>query len=147
MNCINRFFYQSLIVSLMIFLSGCSREPKIWLYNFSGASVNISYPGQQILIEHEDASLFKNWGAKRNTLEPYDLKVGFGENSFCYFLQRITIGGYAQYDTSKKLVLRLRLDQDKSISVYKANGDFNSRSPLGIQPKGYPSQPERCPND
>lgn len=147
MNYINKLILQLLSVGLLISLAGCSKESKLWLHNFSGESIDISYPEQQISIESEGSALLKNWGAKRNTLEPYNLKIEFGESSFCYILRRITVGGYGQYEGPATLVLRFRLDQNKTISVYGANGEFYSNNPVGIQPQGYPALPEACPSE
>lgn len=146
MNYINKFSCQFLIVSLIVLLVGCSRESKLWLYNFSGSSVTAFYPRQQVVIGNEDGSLLEDWGTKKNTLEPYNLKIEFDEGSFCYILHRVTVGGYGEYDKSNKLVLRFRLDQNKNISVYKVDGEFNSHNSVGLQPKGYPAVPEACPN-
>lgn len=146
MNYIGRFLCQLSIVSLIILLSGCSREPKLWLYNFSGSSVTAFYPGQQVLIGSEKGSLLEGWGTKKNTLEPYNLKMEFDEGFFCYILHRITVGGYGEYAKSNKLAFRFRLGQNKNISVYKVGGEFNSHNSVGLQPKGYPALPEECPN-
>ena len=145
MNYINKFSCQFLIVSLIVLLPGCSREAKLWLYNFSGSSIAAFYPHQQILIDNEEGVLLEDWGEK-NTLEPYDLKIKFEEGSFCYILSRINVGGYGEYDKSNKLVIRFRVDQDRNVSVYKVDGAFNSHDSVGLQPKGYPAVPEACPN-
>ena len=145
MNYINKFSCQFLIVSLVVLLPGCSRVPKVWLYNFSGSSIVAFYPHQRTLIDNEEGLLLES-SRKKNTLEPYNLKIEFDESFFCYILPRINVGGYGEYDKSNKLVFRFRVDQDRNVSVYKVDGAFNSHDSVGLQPKGYPAVPEACPN-
>ncbi|MCZ6804229.1 MAG: hypothetical protein O7D86_09930 [Proteobacteria bacterium] len=146
MNYISRFFATHMLFSLIILLSGCSKESEMWLYNFSGVPVVVIYSGKQVTLEDKKFSQLYDWGTKKNTLDPFNLKVDFGESASCYFLQRITVGGYGQYDESNNLVFRFKLDKDKKIHVYKIKDEdeFEPRNVVGDQPKGYPVFPGAC---
>lgn len=131
---------------LVVSISSCSKEYLVEIYNFSGTSVEFVSPAIGA-IEHLESTLMYDSLNSENVLFPAVVKIHFEEGIFCYSLGRINTGGYAEYDDSRNLVVRLKLEKDRKIYVYDVRESFNENSEVGSQPEHYPAKPEPCPQN
>jgi len=145
MRFIKRSLQSILISGLLLLQIGCSVEYQVNLFNYSGSSISLVASGATEALRNGGSVLLYDKKAKENILLPITLKVNSDGKEYCYFLDRIKVGGYARYSDSNILLVSLKLGEDNKVYVYNVSGgEFNPNNDVGIQPKGYPAQPGSC---
>lgn len=130
------------LLSSFLIVTGCSKEYNVLLYNFYGSTIEIV--SVSVFIDEGRSALLHDSLTEENILLPALVRVRFADGVFCYSLEEIDVGGYAQYGDSHKLTVRLRLNRDKKIYVYNVKSGFHKSAAPGAQPRNYPITPEAC---
>lgn len=143
MNYTKEFSFVLVFLCLVALIAGCSKEYEVWLYNFSGSPIHVDRPNMGA-IGKENSALLYNKKKNENVLFPAILKIRFKDGPLCYVLDRIKVGGYAEYNDSGDLVVRLKLGEDKKIYVYEVRSGFSKEKNPGSQPLSYPVTPKSC---
>lgn len=145
MRFIKRSLQAILIPGLLILQISCSVEYQVNLFNYSGSSISLVASGAAEVLRNSGSILLYDKKAKENILLPMTLKISSDGKEYCYFLDRIKVGGYARYSDSNILLVSLKLGEDNKVYVYNvSDGDFNPNNDVGLQPKGYPAQAGSC---
>jgi hypothetical protein len=145
MNYIKKLPILFVLICLAFGQAGCSREYEVWLYNFSNGNVSILNPDLGSTLEPGRKVILREPRSDENVLFPFSLKLKIAGERYCYSLDRIKIGGYAQRTDGRQIV-RLKLAPDNRIFVYQVGKDeFDPSNAVGDQPKGYPVSPSSCP--
>lgn len=130
------------VSGLFFIVTGCSKEYDVLLYNFYGSPIEIVSPS--VFVDEEGSALLYNSLREEHILLPALIRIRFSDGVSCYSLEKIGVGGYAQYGDSHKLTVRLRLNRDKKIYVYNVKSGFQKNAAPGAQPRNYPITPEAC---
>lgn len=121
---------------MLVSVVGCSKDYRVRLYNFYGTPIQVAGPATSTIDSTKSALMYDSTTGE-NVLLSGVVKIRFGDDISCYFLEKIKVGGYAQYDDSGDLIVRLKLDEDKKIYVYDVRAGFNKKSGVGVQPEHY----------
>jgi hypothetical protein len=133
------------LLLVCVALAACSTRYRIEFFNESGAEIDILESGRATRISHRDSVVLFDSVKDQYRILPHVLKIRGGESELCYYLNAIDDGGYGEHTESDGLLVRLKLETNGNIYVYRiSESGFHSDQAVGIQPDGYPASPEAC---